>query len=147
MKKYLDTKNYEDRARVGRLINKLQAGLVAALDQALSNYDVSSAQYVVLSTLWNKRADTAAQICREISYTPGAMTRMLDRLEQKKLLVRLPMEDTRRAYKLELTEEGKAVFPDLLVASSAVIDQFFGVYSAEELAQLETLLKKMEGMV
>ena len=145
MENSFETVVYENRARVGRLLTKAQSELVTALDHALADFDVSAAQYVILSTLWYGRADTAAQICKEISYSPGAMTRMLDRLEQKNLIVRLPMEDSRRAYKLELTVEGKAVFPDLLATSASVMNRFFGSISHQELQQLETLLQRMTG--
>jgi len=136
---------YKNRAHVGRLLTRVQSELATALDHALADFDVSAAQYVILSTLWYGRADTATQICKEISYNPGAMTRMLDRLEQKKLIVRLPMEDSRRAYKLELTAEGKAVFPDLLATSTSVMNRFFGSISDQELQQLEALLQRMAG--
>jgi DNA-binding MarR family transcriptional regulator len=134
---------YEQRARVGRLINRGETELVQALDKALESFGVSAAQYVILSTLRAGRGDTAAQICKEISYTPGAMTRMLDRLEQKQLIRRLRYADDRRSVKLELTQEGREKFPELLAAATTVIDRFFGDLDANELHQLETLLEKM----
>lgn len=139
----LSATSYEQRARVGRLINRGETELVQALDKALECFGVTAAQYVVLSTLWAGRGDTAAQICKEISYTPGAMTRMLDRLTQKQLIRRLPYADDRRSIKLELTDEGRATFPKLLAAATTVIDHFFGDLNANELRQLETLLEKM----
>ena len=145
MKKDYEPTSYEHRARVARLITKAQTGLVDALDRALLPFDVSAAQYVILSTLWNGRADTAAQICKEISYSPGAMTRMLDRLEQKQLIARTRMEGSRRAHKLELTEAGKAVFPELLAASSKVINRFFGMFEDAELDVFESMLGRMLG--
>lgn len=134
---------YEQRARVGRLINRGETELIQALDKALESFGVSAAQYVILSTLRAGRGDTAAQICKEISYTPGAMTRMLDRLEQKQLIRRLRYADDRRSVKLELTQEGREKFPELLAAATTVIDRFFGDLDANELHQLETLLEKM----
>lgn len=75
---------YDHQAKVGLLINLLQTKLETSLDKALSLFDVSAAQYVIISALANGRAETAAQLCKEISYSPGAMTRMLNRLETKK---------------------------------------------------------------
>jgi DNA-binding MarR family transcriptional regulator len=134
---------YEQRARVGRLINRGETELVQALDDALRSFGVTAAQYVILSTLRAGRGETAAEICKEISYTPGAMTRMLDRLEQKQLLRRLPFAHNRRAVKLELTDEGHEKFPELLAAATKVIDRFFSNFDASELRQFESLLEKM----
>ncbi|WP_429391852.1 MarR family winged helix-turn-helix transcriptional regulator [Pseudomonas laurylsulfatiphila] len=125
------------------MITRGQSELVQALDKALESFGVTAAQYVILSTLRTGRGDTAAQICKEISYTPGAMTRMLDRLEQKQLIRRLPYADNRRSVKLELTGEGREKFPELLAAATTVIDSFFGDLGADELRQFETLLEKM----
>lgn len=127
------------------MINRAQSEMVEALDHALASYDVSAAQYVILSTLWSGRADTAAQICKEISYTPGAMTRMIDRLEQKHLIKRSRKEENRRTNKLELTDAGKNVFPELLAASTKIINQYFGGFEAQELDLLEKLVGKMLG--
>ena len=138
-----DITSYEQRPRVGRLLHQSESLLVVALDKQVEPFGVTAAQYVILATLWYDRADTAAQLCKELSYTPGAMTRMIDRLEQKRLVRRVPHPDSRRANKLELTEPGRAIFPDLLAASTTVIDRYFGGYSAIELALLESLLERM----
>lgn len=134
---------YDQRSRVGRLIHRSQIQLVMALDREFEPFGVTAAQFVILSTLWNKRGDTAAQVCKELSYTPGAMTRMIDRLEQKLLIRRLPHPDNRRANRLELTEEGRAIYPELLAASTAIVDRYFGSFNPKELATLESLLERM----
>ena len=134
---------YERQARVARMVQRAQTHLIQALDQALAPYDVTAAQYVILATLWIGRGDTAAQICKEISYTPGAMTRMLDRLEQKGLLVRKPHEESRRAHKLELTEKGQSGFPAMLAASQGVMNRLFGGFDGEDLARFEEYLLKI----
>lgn len=143
VKTQLGQTDYEQRARIGRLINLAQSALVVQLDKALRRFDVSAAQYVILATLWAGRGDTAAQICKEISYSPGAMTRMLFRLESKGLIYRAVDENNRRSYKLELTEEGRTKFPELRAASSALIDRFFGAFSTAELREFERLLEQM----
>ena len=105
--------------------------------------DISAAQYVILSTLSSGRANTSTQLCREISYSPGAMTRMLDRLVNKQMINRTRNVDNRRTIKLELTEVGKATFPALRAAANTVIDRYFGTFDSPELAQFATLLEKM----
>lgn len=134
---------YEQRARVGRLVHRAQVELTEALDRELACLDISAAQYVILSTLATGRADTSAHICKEISYSPGAMTRMLDRLENKGMIHRTRCIDNRRSVKLELSEEGKAIFPALRAAATTVIDHFFGAFDSSELEQFEAMLKKM----
>lgn len=129
--------------RVARLISRAQNTLADELDTKLAPFDITAAQYVVLSTLHSGRANIAAQICKELSYSPGAMTRMLNRLEQKGMIQKAPSLGNRRTVQLELSDAGQRLFPHLLEASGTVIDQYFGAFSAQELETFEALLLKM----
>lgn len=145
MSKLANPSIYDQRARVGRMMSRAHNLLVEALDKELEPFDVTAAQYVILSTLWAGRADTAAQMCKVISYSPGAMTRMIDRLEQKGIIRRSFHGDDRRSRKLELTSEGRKVFPKLFAASEAVIERFYGSFNARELDQFGLFLERMMG--
>src|SRR6266581_9606603 len=105
-----DAETFEPGRCVGPLINRVRLALLEALDSALAPHNVTSAQYVILSTLASG-ADSASQICKGISYDAGAMTRMIDRLEQRGLLRRSRDPGDRRLVNLELTEKGSASLP------------------------------------
>src|SRR3954468_22471295 len=94
-----------------RLVNRVRVELIDAMDRELSRFDITAPQLIVLASVANKEADSAAGLCKSISYDPGAMTRMIDRLEQKGLVRRVPNPDDRRAMNLELTSAGKALYP------------------------------------
>lgn len=126
-----------------RLINRVRVELVDALDRELAKFDITAPQLIVLASVANKEADSAAAICKSISYDPGAMTRMIDRLEQKGLIRRVPHPDDRRAMTLELTVAGKALYPQLLAAKETVQQQFLRGFSTEDAIQLERLLNRM----
>lgn len=134
---------HADPRRVARLISRAQNALADELDAKLAPFDITAAQYVVLSTLHSGRANIAAQICKELSYSPGAMTRMLNRLEQKGMIQKTPSLGNRRTVQLELTEAGQRLFPRLLEVSGTVVHQYFGAFSAQELDTFEALLLKM----
>ena len=126
-----------------RLINRVRVELVDALDRELSAFDISAPQLFVLSSVAYGEADSAAGLCKSISYDPGAMTRMIDRLQQKGLVRRVPHPEDRRAMNLELTVAGKALFPQLIAAKDRVHAQFLRGFSAEDRRALETLLHRM----
>jgi DNA-binding MarR family transcriptional regulator len=138
-----DSKNFEPSRCVGPLIGRVRVALLDALDRALLPHNVTAAQYVVISTLVSGNADSASQICKGISYDAGAMTRMIDRLEQRGLLRRVRVADDRRTQKLELTDEGKALYPKARAAAMAVINGFLRGFSKAEAHQLESFLKRM----
>jgi DNA-binding MarR family transcriptional regulator len=126
-----------------RLINRVRVEMIDALDRELSKYDISAPQLIVLAYVANKEADSAAALCKSISYDPGAMTRMIDRLQEKGLLRRTPNPEDRRATNLELTAAGSALYPQLLAAKETVQAQFLRGFSKNEVHVLDSLLNRM----
>jgi len=126
-----------------RLINRVRVELIDAMDRELAKFDITAPQLIVLASVANKEADSAAGLCKSISYDPGAMTRMIDRLEQKGLVRRVPNPDDRRAMNLELTAAGKALYPQLLAAKETVQAQFLRGFGKAEVQQLESFLNRM----
>ncbi len=131
------------RPGIMRLVNRLRVELVDAMDRELAKFDITAPQLIVLASVANKEADSAASLCKSISYDPGAMTRMIDRLEQKGLVRRVPNPDDRRAMHLELTAAGKALYPHLLAAKETVQAQFLRGFSKAEVQQLDSFLHRM----
>ena len=126
-----------------RLINRLRVELIDAMDRELAQFDISAPQLIVLASVANKEADSASKLCESISYDPGAMTRMIDRLELKGLIRRVPHPDDRRATNLELTAAGKALYPQLLAAKETVQAQFLRGFSSGEVEALEEFLNRL----
>ena len=126
-----------------RLVNRVRVELMDALDRELAQFDISAAQLIVLASVASEEADCASGLCKNISYDPGAMTRMIDRLEQKGLLRRLPRPDDRRTQSLELTPEGATLFPKLAAAKEAVQQRFLRGFSEDEQRMFEALLNRM----
>jgi len=119
MDDYYNLESFVPTRSVLSLVGRVKNEAAAALDQALASdtglaaLEVTSAQYVIIATLAQREADSAAQLCKSFSYDPGAMTRMVDRLEAKGLIRRRRNSDDRRLINLELTDEGNALFPKM----------------------------------
>jgi DNA-binding MarR family transcriptional regulator len=131
------------RHGITRLINRVRVELIDAIDRELAPYDITAPQLIVLASVANGEADSASGLCKTISYDPGAMTRMIDRLQQKGLVRRIPHPDDRRAMNLELTVAGKALYPKLIGAKETVTAQFLRGFSQDEVATLEGFLQRM----
>src|SRR6266581_4828271 len=138
-----EAKGVEPKHGMIRLINRVRVELIDALDRELSKFDISAPQLIVLTSVANKEADSASGLCKGISYDPGAMTRMIDRLEQKGLIRRVARPDDRRKLNLELTAEGKAVYPKLHAAVVTVQSRFLHGFTKAEVHQLEGFLQRM----
>ena len=98
---------------------------VLAKNPDLAPLEISAAQYVVISVLAKSECmDSVAQLCKDLPYDAGAMTRMLDRLEAKGLISRRRCPDDRRVVKLELTEAGRVALPKMRECSVQVLNHF-----------------------
>ncbi|HEX3136049.1 MAG TPA: MarR family transcriptional regulator, partial [Casimicrobiaceae bacterium] len=82
-------KTFDPRTGFGRLLSQVKTELMEALDRELAPLDITAAQYVILATLAEGPTDSASNLCKGVSYDPGAMTRMIDRLERKGLVRRI----------------------------------------------------------
>ena len=71
------------------------------------------------------------------------LTRMLDRLERRGLVRRVARPNDRRASNLELTAEGKAVYPQLQAAGMKVLNGFLRGFTQKEARQLESFLQRI----
>lgn len=145
-----DIATYQPGKCVGQLMSRVKTAHMNALDQVLSQepelakLEISAAQYVILSVLSQRGCvDSTAQLCKDLSYDGGAMTRMVDRLEAKGLIVRNRCTDDRRVVKIELTPEGLAALPKLRECSVKVLNRFMRGFSESEARQLEGFLARM----
>ncbi len=137
-----DPATFNPRTAIGGLLSRVKMKLMDALDAELAPFDITSAQYVILVNLANG-VDSASALCKGVSYDPGAMTRMVDRLERKGFVRRVRSPEDRRVVKLVLTEEGKAVYPKLLASATAVMNRKLHGFSKAEARQLEDLLQRI----
>jgi MarR family transcriptional regulator, multiple antibiotic resistance protein MarR len=144
-----DVKTYQPATGVGQLMYRVRAAYMTALDRTLAQepdlveLEISGAQYVILSLLAQGAAESAAQLCKDISYDGGAMTRMIDRLEAKGLIARRRCPEDRRLNKLCLTESGRAALPKLRAVSVRILNQFLRGFSQADARQLEAYLTRM----
>jgi DNA-binding MarR family transcriptional regulator len=138
-----DPRTFEPDKGIGRLLSRVKMEMHEALDRALAPFDITSAQYVILVNLAGNEVGSAAELCKGVSYDPGAMTRMLDRLERKGLIRRARCPDDRRRVILELTAEGKAVYPKLVAVHVRVLNHFMRNFTKTQAGDLEALLQRM----
>ena len=134
---------YDMRNAVPYLMARVRAAMVDEVDAALAPFGIRAAEYFVLLALANDMAATASGMCAFIDHDPGAMTRKIDNLEKKNLVRRVRDPEDRRAIKLELTAEGKAVYPKVLAASVGVVNRFLEGFAKTEVRQMEDMLRRM----
>jgi MarR family transcriptional regulator, multiple antibiotic resistance protein MarR len=134
---------YIEPDSIFRTLTRVRVEFLDALDRELAPFDITAAQYIVLKLVITGGVTSAAGLCRGIQYDPGAMTRMLDRLEQKGLIKRVQHADDRRKTMLAVTDDGKNVYPKLRTAFTRVQDRFLRGFSKSDVRALEGYLQRI----
>jgi DNA-binding MarR family transcriptional regulator len=127
------------------LIGKLRAELVYDIEQELGRQDVhlNFSQCLALKHLNCDPSMAPGELARTLSYNPGALTRLLDKLERLGYLRRVPDPVDRRALRLELTTAGKAVRERVIACASSVAERALACTSEREREKLRTLLTRV----
>jgi DNA-binding MarR family transcriptional regulator len=128
---------------VGHLMGRARASLRARPDAQLEPFGLNGMQFAVLKHLGEGAARTAADLCRFMHYDTGAMTRIVDRLEQKGLLRRERCRDDRRVVFLRIAPNGRAQLPRLLAVAARVLGAHLAGFSHAEVDALKRYLGRM----
>lgn len=141
--------DFESDNSIAFLIAKTRNILKNEFEKELKPYGISYAQRVILIRLSEKDALTQKELAQDTYFEQSNMTLMLDKLEQKGLIRRVPKENDRRAYLVTITPEGLKLRETLVALGDRVIEKaFHGVdqHQKEELAHLlHTLYSNLQG--
>src|SRR6187551_2208709 len=57
------------RSKLGimRMINRVRVEMIDAMDRELAQFDITAPQLIVLASVANREADSASQLCKNIS--------------------------------------------------------------------------------
>lgn len=131
------------QSHLGLLIGRTNALKDRLLDSHLVDEGVTAAQFKVLIIMQWMSIDTPAEVARHLSLDSGAMTRMLDRLEQKQLISRERSAADRRQVRLQMTPNGQRLAGRLPQIGAQAMNELVGVLEPEELVSLERILTKV----
>ncbi|BCD87455.1 transcriptional regulator [Pseudomonas solani] len=141
--KHYSPADYPFTGSVGQYIGRSAMLKDRLLDRYLAPLDITSAQFKVLMFIYMDRANTPADLCRELSVDSGSMTRMLDRLEKKGLLLRKPCPEDRRSVRLALSEDGLRISQQMPEIVADAMNELTSPLTTEELRTLVGLLGKI----
>lgn len=140
---FYDPARFDPHEGLGYLIGNVRRALLEALEHELAPLGITAPQAIVLFQLAHGDASHAAEFCRILQYDPGAMTRLLDRLERKGFVRRARSAQNRRLVRIELTDAGRAAVPRVGRSAIGVFNRFLTGFSKPEARQLIAFLKRL----
>jgi DNA-binding MarR family transcriptional regulator len=111
--------------------------------ERLERHDVSVPQWVVLRCLFDRENVSLNELAATVDVDNGALSRMVERLFQKRLVIRETDPANRRTVQLRLTNAGKALVPVLAREADQNDEMFFGAVDSEERHRLLTTVRTL----
>jgi DNA-binding MarR family transcriptional regulator len=142
-KPYYTAETYSADDSVGYLIGALRTRMSRALDLGLRKHGFTAAQWPIIRAVADGETPIAADLCRRLDYDTGSMTRMLNRLEEKGVIVREGDRDDRRVVRLRMTAAGRRLYPKLRDAAIEMLNRLVEGFEAEEVQDVHRQLRRM----
>ena len=131
-------------ATLGLLFRQLRDAMWARMAEELATlgHDLTFSQYITLKKLADGTAGVT-DLARAAEVNPGAMTRLLDKLEAKGLISRVADTGDRRAINIHLTDAGLVIWQDINQCGMRVRERAMHDMSDAEREQLTALLTRV----
>ncbi|WP_066305699.1 MarR family winged helix-turn-helix transcriptional regulator [Bacillus sp. FJAT-29814] len=113
------------------------------IKEEIAKNNLSITDFSVLEVLYHKGKQTIQQIGNSILISSGSMTYVIDKLEQKGLLLRNACLEDRRVIHITLTDAGIELMNKLMPKHHELVDEIFSALTSEDAEALVQLLKKV----
>lgn len=128
---------------IGFIINRTGRRISQLLGHRFAPYEVTTEQWSVLARLGEEDGISQKDLAFRVSKDQTNVTRILDQLERKGLIVRKPNPEDRRSYLPFVTEEGRRLYEKLVPIEEEVVAAVTAGISPEETDALIKLLARI----
>lgn len=127
---------------LGFLINRTAIRLKRELHHAFKThgYKITPEQWAILNRLWEQEGLSQVELAELTFKDKPNVTRMLEVLEREGWVFRQPDEEDRRAYKVFLTEAGRALKDKLIPLAREVLARGQRGLGDEDIVQAKRVL-------
>lgn len=129
----------------GQLVHTIRLSLTRRLQRNLAKngFDINVTQVRVLQQLSRHETMSAKELARAVEHDGGALTRLLDRLQETGCIVRRTNADDRRAVDISLTTPGRALLKSVQQCINSMYVDVLDELDRDERVQLLSLLERV----
>lgn len=127
---------------IGYWLSRLRMKVHSAFLNKLASENIAILEWRVLIALYNQDASNVVQLANFIEVDKGAVSRVLDKLELMKLIIRKTGKD-RRSIMVCLSKKGETLTLKLSKLAKHNEEEFFSCLNPTEEKQLKSILKKL----
>jgi DNA-binding MarR family transcriptional regulator len=142
-KQFYKAETYRARDSIGYLMKRVTAMMLERIETSFEGHGFTFTQWIVLMYLRDGISLTPAGICKEMRHDSGALTRVIDQLEERGLITRNRSREDRRVVELELTRSGRETAEMLIPITVNSLNNALDIFTLEEAQQLKGFLQRM----
>jgi DNA-binding MarR family transcriptional regulator len=140
---HFNPKTFHLRESVGYLVKHAQAVMRDRIEAVFASQGITFQHWVVLMHLRDGLATSIAELCRETRHDSGAMTRLIDQLEERGFIGRRRQAADRRVVDLALTSAGRKMVESLIPLATETLNDVLADFSRAEVKQLQDMLRRI----
>lgn len=141
------SETFDRQSSFGWLINVVANDAAKTFDTELKKHGLTLALWPTLMCLWEEEGVTQRDIAQKSKVENSTTTRTLDKLENLGLVERQPDPNSRRAFRIYLTDEGRALKEALVPIPMAINQKLLSSLEPKERDEIIRLLQKMVAAV
>jgi len=130
-----------------RLLAECMQGFERVSGDAVRHNGLTHAQFDIIATLGNTTGMSYKELGERTLITKGTLTGVIERLEQKGLVLRERNCADKRSFFVRLTPSGEQVFCDVFPKVIAHGKELFNAYSDAEFDALEAALAQLRSRI
>ena len=132
------------RPPIGLQLTRAARSVSRAFDDALAEAGGSLPVWLVLISLKSQQLGNQRELAGAVGITEATLTHHLNTMDDQGLVTRRRDPENRRVHRVELTEQGEAVFRQLSSAANAFNQRLRHGISDDDVANLEDVLGRLE---
>lgn len=133
--------------RILRALRRITRSIALHSRQLSAGSNITAPQLVCLRAVMDKGPMTATMISREMHVSPSTVVGVLDRLEDKALIVRERSREDRRIVYVSATEEGKELARNTPSPLQQKLSDALQLLSETEQLQITTALERVVALI
>lgn len=126
-----------------RVIRNMVKELYGSLGRDIDSYGLSGETFQIMEFLYNKGPQPIQKISDTFSIPSGSITYVVDKLDKKGFVERLPIPGDRRKTNVTLTAEGRSYFDNIFPRHVQAISDNLSFATDVEKLELIHVLKKI----
>src|SRR3954469_7736247 len=146
-KQHYSADSFHLQDSIGYLVKRTQRLMHDRIEAVFASQGITFQQWVVLMHLRDGLATTTVGLCQELRHDSGAMTRLIDQLEERGLIGRRRQQADRRVVDLELKPAGRRMVESLIPLAVDTLNAALAGFTKAEVQQLKGLLYRLSARV